>query len=53
MMPALGAGGRWFESGRPHLLVSCKLIGDDLSDSFDLQRPLGCGKMKKKGKGEV
>jgi hypothetical protein len=19
MMPALGAGGRWFESGRPHL----------------------------------
>ena len=22
MMPALGAGGRWFESGRPHISVS-------------------------------
>jgi hypothetical protein len=22
MMPALGAGGRWFESGRPHLFLS-------------------------------
>src|SRR6476620_5066641 len=25
MMPALGAGGRWFESGRPHISVSISI----------------------------
>jgi hypothetical protein len=28
-MPALGAGGRWFESGRPHLF-QIEFIGADI-----------------------
>jgi hypothetical protein len=28
-MPALGAGGRWFESGRPHLF-QIEFVGADI-----------------------